>query len=119
MYNDNYTVICALWQVYYDQSWIMFVGLHDYSPFLALHTVLDFWEALGEDRVHQYIHGLCRQAGNGNIFVYATCKEYNVLAVCTCMYLKENLNSSYLNLFWWILTFSGGKQQLDGGHNEF
>jgi hypothetical protein len=24
---------------------LIIIGLHDYSPFLALHTVIDFWEA--------------------------------------------------------------------------
>ncbi|XP_060551212.1 uncharacterized protein LOC132712792 [Ruditapes philippinarum] len=44
-------------------SEFIWAGLHDYSPFLALHTVLDFWEGLGQDRAHQYMHGLCKQAG--------------------------------------------------------
>lgn len=38
-------------------------GLHDYSPFLALHTVLDFWENIGRDTMLEYMHTLCREAG--------------------------------------------------------
>mgnify|MGYP000327285162 CR=1 FL=1 len=42
-------------------------GLHDYSPFLALHTVLDFWQNIGQDAILEYTHGLCRQAGRGSL----------------------------------------------------
>uniref|UniRef100_A0A0B6ZZS0 Aminotransferase class V domain-containing protein n=1 Tax=Arion vulgaris TaxID=1028688 RepID=A0A0B6ZZS0_9EUPU len=30
-------------------------GLHDYSPMLSLHTVLDFWSALGPDHIRGYM----------------------------------------------------------------
>ncbi|XP_022108998.1 probable L-cysteine desulfhydrase, chloroplastic isoform X2 [Acanthaster planci] len=39
-------------------SEFMWSGLRDYSPFLALHTVLDFWEAVGVDKIRQYNHQL-------------------------------------------------------------
>ncbi|XP_045197118.2 uncharacterized protein LOC123551905 [Mercenaria mercenaria] len=44
-------------------SEFIWAGLHDYSPFLALHTVLDFWEIVGQDKIYNYIHALSRQAG--------------------------------------------------------
>ncbi|KAH3729468.1 hypothetical protein DPMN_055439 [Dreissena polymorpha] len=44
-------------------SEFIWAGLHDYSPFLALHTVLDFWESIGPGTIQQYMHGRCRQAG--------------------------------------------------------
>ncbi|XP_041463183.1 L-cysteine desulfhydrase-like [Lytechinus variegatus] len=37
-------------------------GLRDYSPFLALHTVLDFWNAVGVKTIRQGMHGLLSQA---------------------------------------------------------
>ncbi|XP_030849946.1 L-cysteine desulfhydrase isoform X2 [Strongylocentrotus purpuratus] len=37
-------------------------GLRDYSPFLALHTVLDFWNAVGVNRIRKGMHGLLSQA---------------------------------------------------------
>ena len=45
-------------------SEFIWTGLHDYSPFLALHTVLDFWKTFGEDVIQNYMHDLCRQAGD-------------------------------------------------------
>ncbi|XP_038077787.1 probable L-cysteine desulfhydrase, chloroplastic [Patiria miniata] len=39
-------------------SEFMWSGLRDYSPFLALHTVLDFWEAVGVDKIRRYNHQL-------------------------------------------------------------
>jgi len=44
-------------------SFLPAAGLHDYSPYLALHTVLDFWEAVGPDRARQYMAHLATQAG--------------------------------------------------------
>ncbi|XP_041348753.1 L-cysteine desulfhydrase-like [Gigantopelta aegis] len=44
-------------------SEFIWTGLHDYSPFLALHTVLDFWQMLGVGVIQGYMHDLCRQAG--------------------------------------------------------
>ena len=44
-------------------SFLPATGLHDYSPYLALHTVLDFWEAVGHDRARQYMEHLATQAG--------------------------------------------------------
>ncbi|XP_072178811.1 uncharacterized protein [Diadema setosum] len=37
-------------------------GLRDYSPFLALHTVLDFWQAQGVDRMRDKMHSLLVEA---------------------------------------------------------
>ncbi|CAG2226956.1 unnamed protein product [Mytilus edulis] len=39
-------------------------GLHDYSPFLALHTVIDFWDSVGPSKIRQYMYGLCKKACN-------------------------------------------------------
>ncbi|VDI67180.1 Hypothetical predicted protein [Mytilus galloprovincialis] len=38
--------------------------LHDYSPFLALHTVIDFWDSVGPSKIRQYMYGLCKKACN-------------------------------------------------------
>ncbi|KAK7494567.1 hypothetical protein BaRGS_00014220 [Batillaria attramentaria] len=43
-------------------SEFMWAGLHDYSPFLALHTVLDFWQAVGPDRIRLYIEHMAKYA---------------------------------------------------------
>lgn len=39
-------------------SEFIWAGLHDYSPFLALHTVIDFWEAVGVSKIRDYMHNL-------------------------------------------------------------
>lgn len=39
------------------------LGMHDYSPFLAMHTLIDFWTAVGPDKIRKYIYDLVRQAG--------------------------------------------------------
>ena len=41
-------------------------GLHDYSPYLALHTVIDFWNTVGCDKIRGYMYQLTRQAGEHN-----------------------------------------------------
>lgn len=43
-------------------SEFIWAGLHDYSPFLALHTVLNFWESLGENNIQKYMKTLLNQA---------------------------------------------------------
>ncbi|KAL5010543.1 hypothetical protein ScPMuIL_012848 [Solemya velum] len=43
-------------------SEFVWTGLQDYSPYLALNTVLDFWEAVGPDIIRQYMYDLCREA---------------------------------------------------------
>lgn len=43
-------------------SEFIWTGLHDYSPFLALHTVLDFWLAVGPDLLRTHIHHLAKHA---------------------------------------------------------
>lgn len=43
-------------------SEFIWAGLHDYSPFLALHTVIDFWESVGPSKIRQYMYGLCKKA---------------------------------------------------------
>ncbi|XP_038655092.1 probable L-cysteine desulfhydrase, chloroplastic isoform X3 [Scyliorhinus canicula] len=40
----------------------IWTGLKDYSAFLALHTVLDFWESVGLERIRGYINDLVSQA---------------------------------------------------------
>ncbi|XP_072356123.1 uncharacterized protein [Scyliorhinus torazame] len=40
----------------------IWTGLKDYSAFLALHTVLDFWESVGLERIRGYINNLVSQA---------------------------------------------------------
>ncbi|CAG5130877.1 unnamed protein product [Candidula unifasciata] len=44
-------------------SEFIWAGLHDYSPMLSLHTVLDFWLALGPDRIRNYMRETAREAG--------------------------------------------------------
>lgn len=44
-------------------SEFIWAGLHDYSPFLALHTVIDFWETFGVSKILQYTHDVCKLAG--------------------------------------------------------
>ena len=39
------------------------LGLHDYSPFLAIHSVIDFWESIGCDNILTYMHSLRQNAG--------------------------------------------------------
>ncbi|XP_025097548.1 probable L-cysteine desulfhydrase, chloroplastic isoform X2 [Pomacea canaliculata] len=39
-------------------------GLKDYSPFLALHTVLDFWHAAGPDSIHRYMRRMSSHAAD-------------------------------------------------------
>ncbi|GFS21943.1 isopenicillin N epimerase [Elysia marginata] len=43
-------------------SEFVWTGLDDYSSFLALHTVLDFWEAFTPSAIRTYIHQLMRDA---------------------------------------------------------
>ncbi|RUS72039.1 hypothetical protein EGW08_020203 [Elysia chlorotica] len=43
-------------------SEFVWAGLHDYSPLLALHTVLDFWEALTPSAIRKYIQQLLKDA---------------------------------------------------------
>ncbi|XP_071135733.1 uncharacterized protein [Mytilus edulis] len=45
-------------------SEFIWAGLHDYSPFLTLHTVLDFWDSVGPSKIRQYMYGLCKKACN-------------------------------------------------------
>ncbi|XP_062896835.1 uncharacterized protein LOC134342520 isoform X2 [Mobula hypostoma] len=40
----------------------IWTGLKDYTPPLALHTVLDFWESVGVQRIRGYIKDLMSQA---------------------------------------------------------
>ncbi|XP_072018992.1 uncharacterized protein [Amphiura filiformis] len=40
----------------------MWSGLRDYSPFLSLHTVLDFWQSVGVQRIRDYVYKLREQA---------------------------------------------------------
>ena len=42
----------------------LFAGLRDYTSFLALHSVIDFWEAAaGASTLRQYMYNLARKAG--------------------------------------------------------
>lgn len=47
-----------------DHLCISLAGLHDYTPFLAMHVVLNFWESLGEKVIHRYMKTLLNEAGN-------------------------------------------------------
>ena len=56
--NDVYNYGSVLNVVYFNPT-----GLRDYSPFLSLHTVLDFWQSVGVQRIREYVYQLCRDAG--------------------------------------------------------
>ncbi|GFN77488.1 isopenicillin n epimerase [Plakobranchus ocellatus] len=43
-------------------SEFVWTGLHDYSPVLALHTVLDFWETMTPTAIRSYISQLLKDA---------------------------------------------------------
>lgn len=43
-------------------SEFVWTGLRDYGPYLALHTVLHFWETFGAHKIRTYMHGLCKTA---------------------------------------------------------
>ncbi|XP_071114879.1 uncharacterized protein [Haliotis cracherodii] len=45
-------------------SEFIWAGLHDYSPFLSLHTLLDFWLSVGVNRIQHYIYRLVTDAAN-------------------------------------------------------
>ncbi|XP_052808847.1 uncharacterized protein LOC128237389 [Mya arenaria] len=53
-------------------SEFIWAGLHDYSPFLALHTVLDFWETLGVESILNYTHDLAKKAGDMLVKAWGT-----------------------------------------------
>ncbi|XP_077977327.1 uncharacterized protein LOC144432898 [Glandiceps talaboti] len=42
----------------------MWSGLQDYTSFLSLHTVLDFWDTVGPDKIRKYIYTLAKQAAD-------------------------------------------------------
>ncbi|BFZ25298.1 hypothetical protein BsWGS_28337 [Bradybaena similaris] len=42
-------------------SEFIWAGLHDYSPMLSLHTVLDFWLTLGPDHIRNYMRETARE----------------------------------------------------------
>ncbi|KAK3606744.1 hypothetical protein CHS0354_036541 [Potamilus streckersoni] len=44
-------------------SEFIWTGLHDYSPYLAMHVVLNFWDAVGPEKIKTYMCDLCREAG--------------------------------------------------------
>ncbi|XP_035826600.1 L-cysteine desulfhydrase [Aplysia californica] len=39
-------------------------GLHDYSPMLSLHTVLDFWLAVGPQNIRTYMHKMAQEGAS-------------------------------------------------------
>ncbi|KAL9969319.1 hypothetical protein ACROYT_G021518 [Oculina patagonica] len=43
-------------------SQFIWTGLRDYSPYLALNTVLDFWEAMDPERIRKYNNTLANKA---------------------------------------------------------
>ncbi|XP_033123948.1 putative L-cysteine desulfhydrase 1 [Anneissia japonica] len=45
-------------------SEFMWSGLKDYSPFLVLPTIIDFWEAVGLKKMRGYMYNLTEQAAN-------------------------------------------------------
>ena len=44
------------------------LGLRDYTAFLALHTVIDFWEGAGANTLRKYMCDLAKQAGRSMLF---------------------------------------------------
>ncbi|XP_072408054.1 uncharacterized protein [Chiloscyllium punctatum] len=70
----------------------IWTGLKDYSAFLALHTVLDFWESLGLQRVRGYIKDLLSQAVklNGGPLAITLFWTYDHMLTCTKMDLLVN-----------------------------
>ncbi|XP_013405983.1 putative L-cysteine desulfhydrase 1 isoform X2 [Lingula anatina] len=47
-------------------------GLKDYSPFLSMPTVIDFWETVGPDTMRKYMYQLCHQAAEHLVHVWNT-----------------------------------------------
>ncbi|CAI8058001.1 Probable L-cysteine desulfhydrase, chloroplastic [Geodia barretti] len=47
-------------------------GLKDYSPFLALNTVLEFWQCCGPDKIRHYITTTAREAGEALVKSWGT-----------------------------------------------
>jgi len=43
-------------------SQFIWTGLRDYSPYLALNTVLDFWETIGPERIRKHNNTLANKA---------------------------------------------------------
>lgn len=43
-------------------SQFIWTGLRDYSPYLALNTVLDFWVAMGPERIRKFNNTLAHKA---------------------------------------------------------
>ncbi|XP_043543073.1 L-cysteine desulfhydrase-like isoform X2 [Chiloscyllium plagiosum] len=77
----------------------IWTGLKDYSAFLALHTVLDFWESLGLQRVRGYIKDLMSQAASSAS--WSRCSE-QARERRRHFYVKVKLNGGPLaiTLFW-------------------
>ncbi|OWF37410.1 L-cysteine desulfhydrase-like [Mizuhopecten yessoensis] len=45
-------------------SEFIWAGLHDYSPFLAMHVNMNFWKDIGNEKIQQYMYDLCRESCN-------------------------------------------------------
>nr|XP_022333506.1 probable L-cysteine desulfhydrase, chloroplastic [Crassostrea virginica] len=43
-------------------SEFIWTGLHDYSPFLAIHVMINFWDVIGKERILSYMYDLRRKA---------------------------------------------------------
>ena len=43
-------------------SRLLLSGLHDYSPFLAIHVMINFWDVIGKERILSYMYDLRRKA---------------------------------------------------------
>ncbi|XP_048734812.2 uncharacterized protein LOC125650493 isoform X2 [Ostrea edulis] len=43
-------------------SEFIWTGLHDYSPYLAIHVMINFWDDIGKERVFNYMYTLRRKA---------------------------------------------------------
>ncbi|XP_062612086.1 uncharacterized protein LOC134273885, partial [Saccostrea cucullata] len=45
-------------------SEFIWTGLHDYSPYLAIHVMINFWEAAGKEKILNYMHHLRKEASD-------------------------------------------------------
>ncbi|XP_052698505.1 uncharacterized protein LOC128176299 isoform X2 [Crassostrea angulata] len=43
-------------------SEFIWTGLHDYSPYLAMHVMMNFWEDIGKERILNYMYDLRKEA---------------------------------------------------------
>ncbi|ELT96263.1 hypothetical protein CAPTEDRAFT_209775 [Capitella teleta] len=65
-------------------------GLRDYSPFLAMHTILDFHEAVGSEKIYQQMLTLTHDAGLHRSFGF-----FISSIPLTCVQLPDAMYSKY------------------------